>query len=80
VPAVVFKSYMDWTIDFFDDKIEKLTGYKKEDFDSRRIKWSDLIFKGDILTTRSINFDAFQAAAYRTCFSRKYLCTTWGCI
>ena len=49
VPAVVFKSYMDWTIDFFDDKIEKLTGYKKEDFDSRRIKWSDLIFKGDIL-------------------------------
>ena len=31
-------------------------------------------------TTQSINFDAFQAAAYRTCFSRKYLCTTWGCI
>jgi PAS domain S-box-containing protein len=43
IPAVVFQGYMDWSIDYFDSKIEVLTGYAKEDFDSRRLKWADLI-------------------------------------
>ncbi|MFZ5448203.1 MAG: PAS domain S-box protein [Thermodesulfobacteriota bacterium] len=43
IPAVVFQGYMDWSIDYFDRKVEALTGYAKEDFDSRRLKWSDLI-------------------------------------
>jgi PAS domain S-box-containing protein len=47
LPAVVFKGYADWSIDFFDDKIEALTGYSKEDFDSRRLKWCDLILPED---------------------------------
>ncbi len=43
IPAVVFQGYTDWSIDCFDRKIEILTGYAKEDFDSRRLKWVDLI-------------------------------------
>ena len=43
IPAVVFRGYGDWSVDFFDRKIEALTGYSKDDFDSRKIKWCDLI-------------------------------------
>jgi PAS domain S-box-containing protein len=47
IPAVVFKGYGDGSVDFFDDKIEALTGYPKEEFDSRRLKWLDLIIPED---------------------------------
>jgi PAS domain S-box-containing protein len=47
LPAVVFKGYADWSVDFFDDKIEALTGYSKEEFDSRRLKWFELILPED---------------------------------
>jgi two-component system cell cycle sensor histidine kinase/response regulator CckA len=48
IPAVVFTGYEDDTIDFFDDKIEKLTGYTREEFHSRQIKWSDLVDPDDL--------------------------------
>jgi two-component system cell cycle sensor histidine kinase/response regulator CckA len=48
IPALVFKGYANWTVDFFDDKIEELTGYRKEDFDFRVLKWSDLILQEDL--------------------------------
>ena len=48
IPALVFKGYANWTVDFFDRKIEDLTGYRKEDFDSRVLKWSDLILPEDL--------------------------------
>lgn len=47
IPAVVFKGYADGSVDFFNDKIEDLTGYPKEDFDARRLKWPDLIIPED---------------------------------
>ena len=34
--------------DLFDDKIEELTGYAREDFTTRRVKWSDLILSEDL--------------------------------
>lgn len=48
IPAVVFKGYADWSVDFFDNKVEELTGYSKEDFDFRRLKWSDLFLPEDL--------------------------------
>ena len=42
------KDMQDWSIDFFDDKIEDVTGYRKEEFDSRRLKWCDLILPEDL--------------------------------
>jgi PAS domain S-box-containing protein len=43
IPAAVFQGYQDWSIDCFDRKIEDLTGYTKEDFNARRLRWRDLI-------------------------------------
>jgi PAS domain S-box-containing protein len=43
IPAMVFQGYGDWSIDPVDEKVEVLTGYSKEDFESRRVKWGDLI-------------------------------------
>jgi PAS domain S-box-containing protein len=48
VPAVVFKGYADWSVDFFDQKVEALTGYSPEDFNTRKLKWKDLILPDDL--------------------------------
>lgn len=48
IPAIVFKGYVDWTVDFYDDRIETITGYKKDDFNSKKIKWSDVIIGEDL--------------------------------
>ncbi len=47
IPAVVVKGYADGRADFFDRKIETLTGYPKEDFDTGRLKWHDLVLQED---------------------------------
>ena len=47
IPNIVFKGYMDGAIDFFDDKIERLTGYPKEVFLRRKMKWSELVLEED---------------------------------
>jgi PAS domain S-box-containing protein len=48
IPAVVFKGYSDGTVDFFDHKIEEMTGYPRKDFDSRNRKWTELISLDDL--------------------------------
>jgi PAS domain S-box-containing protein len=48
IPATVFKGYSDWTVDFFDEKVEELTGYSAEDFNSRKMKWSEIILAEDL--------------------------------
>jgi len=48
LPNVVFKGYKDGSVDFIDNKIELITGYKKEEFDSRKLKWIDLVVKEDL--------------------------------
>lgn len=47
IPNIVFKGYADGAIDFFDDKIEALTGYSKEEFSSRKVKWPELVYGED---------------------------------
>ena len=47
IPAVVFRGYVDWSIEVFDDKIEELTGYSKEDFNSGRLRWIEIILPED---------------------------------
>ncbi len=48
IPAVVYRGYPDWKVDFVDDKIAELTGYGREEFDTRRLKWADLIVPDDV--------------------------------
>jgi len=60
IPAVVFKGYPDWSVDFFDHKVEDLTGYAKEDFDRRLLKWNDLILPEDIPPAQKVFREALQ--------------------
>jgi PAS domain S-box-containing protein len=48
IPAVVFKGYIDGSVDFFDQKIVVMTGYPRKDFESRRRKWTELILAEDL--------------------------------
>ncbi len=47
IPNIVFRGYADGALDFFDDKIEVMTGFKRELFDSRKLNWFDLIVEED---------------------------------
>ena len=60
IPALVFKGYGDWTVDFFDHKIESLSGYRKEDFDSRTLKWSNLILPEDLRQAQQVVTEALK--------------------
>jgi len=42
MPSIVCRGYADGSMEFFDDRIETLTGYTREDFFSRRVKLFDL--------------------------------------
>ena len=54
LPAVVFRGYADWRVEFFDEKVEELTGYTKEEFNAGRLKWSDLMFAEDLPRAREV--------------------------
>jgi PAS domain S-box-containing protein len=47
LPAVVYKGYADCTVDFIDEKVEELTSYSKIEFDTRRMKWNDVLLPED---------------------------------
>ena len=42
-----FKGYIDGSIEFYGDQIESLTGYSRKEFNSKKIKWTDLILEKD---------------------------------
>ena len=48
LPSIVYKGYKDWSVDFFDKKIESLLGYNPGDFSSRKLKWSQVIVEEDL--------------------------------
>src|SRR5512139_1526908 len=67
---IYFKGYRDWSIDFFDRKIEDLTGYKSEDFRDRKIKWIDIIYEKDLHIAKdairqALSTDRYYFAEYR---------------
>jgi PAS domain S-box-containing protein len=54
LPNIVYKSYLNGNIDFFDDKIEILTGYGRQEFDARQVNWFDLIHPDDLEYAKDI--------------------------
>jgi PAS domain S-box-containing protein len=60
IPAIVFKGYPDWTINLINDNIDKILGYKKEEFDSLHLKWSDLVEEEDILPLKKVFIKALK--------------------
>jgi len=69
VPAVVFKGYLDGSIDLFDAKVEEMTGYPREEFDSRQLKWTDLILEDDLPMVKQ---ELIQAVRGRKPYVREY--------
>ena len=61
IPGVVFTGYKDWSIDFIDSKIEVLTGHSIEDFNSRKLKWIDIVVKEDIEGIKKIFTEALKS-------------------
>ena len=66
IPSVVFKGYADWSVDFLDDKIEKLTGYPKEDFNSRKLNWYDIVVEEDIQPIKELFKKAIKSICENT--------------
>ena len=52
LPGFVYRGFKDWSVEFTDNKVEALTGYSREEFNSKKLKWSDLILKEDIKFAR----------------------------
>jgi PAS domain S-box-containing protein len=50
LPGVVYRGYRDWSVRFLDSTIEELTGYDFKEFNSRKMKWSDVIVEEDLKT------------------------------
>jgi PAS domain S-box-containing protein len=48
IPAIVFTGYADGAVDFFNHKVEAITGYQRKLFDSREVKWLDLVLPEDL--------------------------------
>jgi diguanylate cyclase (GGDEF)-like protein/PAS domain S-box-containing protein len=47
VPAALFRGFADGSVELCDRKAEAMTGYTKEEFDTRKVKWTDLIHEED---------------------------------
>ena len=60
IPGFVYKGYKDWSVDFTDNKIGEITGYDKQEFDARRLKWSDFIYKEDLEDARECTKQALS--------------------
>jgi PAS domain S-box-containing protein len=58
VPAVVYKGYTDWSLECFDQKIEEITGYSMEEFNTRKKTWMDLILSEDIDQAKKLLLEA----------------------
>jgi PAS domain S-box-containing protein len=60
LPSIVYKGYKDWSAEFFDEKIELLTGHSMKEFNSGRMKWSDLVVEEDIAGARETFIKALK--------------------
>ncbi len=52
LPSIVYRGYKDWSVEFFDNKFELLTGFNINDFNNKRKTLLDIILKEDIELTR----------------------------
>jgi PAS domain S-box-containing protein len=60
LPTIVYRGFKDWSVEFTDDKVESLTGFSREDFNLKKLKWSDLILKEDIESAKESFVEALK--------------------
>jgi PAS domain S-box-containing protein len=73
LPSIVYKGYKDWSVEFFDNKVESLMGYSVDDFHSLRLKWSDLVVEEDLETVKA---EFVQALKSDKSYVREYRART----
>jgi two-component system sensor histidine kinase HydH len=69
IPSIVYRGYQDWSVDFMDEKIELLTGFGMEEFNSRKKKWSDLVIDIDFEVAKRAFVQALKTNKF---FVREY--------
>lgn len=69
LPTIVYKGFKDWSVEFTDNKVKMLTGYSYEEFNLKKLKWSDIILKEDIEAAKESFIIALKN---RDSFSREY--------
>ena len=69
LPTIVYKGFKDWSVEFTDNKVEALTGYSRDGFNSKKMKWSDLILKEDIESARE---SFIRALKTKDSYTREY--------
>ena len=42
-----YRGYKDGTVEFFGNQVEALTGHSKDEFNSKRLRWTDVIYSED---------------------------------
>lgn len=60
LPSIVYRGFKDWSIEFVDNKVELLTGYHPNAFNSKQMKWSDLIVKEDFEAAKKCFIQALK--------------------
>jgi len=60
LPSIVYRGFKDWSVEFTDNKVGALTGYSHEEFNSKKLKWSDLILKEDIESAKESFIEALK--------------------
>lgn len=60
LPAIVYRGFKDWTVQFFDEKVGLLTGYSIGEFNSKGIKWSEIIVEEDFGTAKQDFIEALK--------------------
>jgi len=60
LPSIVYKGYPDWSVEFFDSKIEQITGYSADEFNSKKMKWKDVVIHKDLEAARETFITALK--------------------
>lgn len=69
---VAYRGYKDGSVDFLGDQVSLLTGYSREEFADRIVKWTDLIQEDDRKSVRTALVEALKTD--RT-YTREYRIT-----
>jgi PAS domain S-box-containing protein len=69
LPTIVYRGFKNCLVEFTDNKVESLTGYSREEFNSKKLKWSDLILKEDLELAKGILIKALETS---DSYSREY--------
>jgi len=60
VRNVAFRGYRDGTVEFLGDQIEWMTGYSKQQFNSKSMRWTDIVVEEDRPHLKEVFMKALQ--------------------